>query len=483
MTDSLFVPGQTCWRVDHADRYACIVDAADYFRHAKSAMLRARRRIIMIGWDFDLRIKLQPDGKTLPGPNRMDLFLFTLMRRRPDLEIYVLTWQFGVGADVRGIQRGMTPVYMWDWVTGKRMRFAVDNAHPTGAAHHQKIVVVDDVVAFCGGIDLTVSRWDTTEHADGNRFRKDPNGEPFRARHDVVAAVDGAAARALGEQARLRWKAATEEELDPIEDAVGIWPSDLEPTMHDVDVALARTIPMLGDTTEVREIEQLYLEAFAAARQVIYIENQYLASRTLADALAARLKEADGPEIVVVIPRNAEDRIEQQAMDGARHKLLQMLWAADLHERLAVYWPVTAKDAPIIVHAKVLVVDDRLLRIGSSNLNNRSMGFDTECDVAVEALDDDEKRQTIRSVRNRLISEHLDVSTDEFEGAVDDAGSFLAAVDALRGQGRTLHKFDRDAIADEASPLAETDVLDPSHAHESMTKRLTRLLIQRRIVG
>ena len=69
------------------------------------------------------------------------------------------------------------------------------------------------------------------------------------------------------------------------------WPSSLEPTMRNVDVGIARTLPELDNRNEVREVEALNLAAIAAARQTIYLENQYLASRALADALARRLRE------------------------------------------------------------------------------------------------------------------------------------------------------------------------------------------------
>ena len=75
-------------------------------------------------------------------------------------------------------------------------------------------------------------------------------------------------------------------------------------------------------------------------------------------------------------------------MGVARQRLLAHLRRADVHDRFRIYTPVTAAGAPVYVHAKVLVIDDRLLRIGSSNLNNRSMGLDTECDLAIDAAPD-----------------------------------------------------------------------------------------------
>ncbi|MFZ2176050.1 MAG: phospholipase D-like domain-containing protein [Rhodococcus sp. (in: high G+C Gram-positive bacteria)] len=484
--DPILTPGDTCWQIAHADRLACIIDAADYFRHAKSAMLQSRRRIILIGWDFDTRIKLEPHGKTLEGPNRLGKFLAWLTRERPDLEIYLLKWNIGAFA---AIGRGMTPIFVSNWMTDRRLRFEMDAAHPIGAAHHQKIIVIDDALAFCGGIDMTVDRWDTSDHRDDDHYRTKPNGDRYGPWHDATTAVDGDAARAVGEMARDRWKTATGRELEPIDGHDTPWPEDLEPTMTSVDVAVARTLPELDDRREVREIEALYLAAIAGATRSLYIESQYLASRTLAEAIAARLREPGGPEIVLVLPRNAEGWLEQKAMDGARRALLHLLWTADTEHRLGVYYPVTARGNPIYVHAKVLVMDDRLLRVGSSNLNNRSMGFDTECDLAVEVTastpNGEQLRDAILGIRTRLLREHLDVTAEQFEEALAENSSLLHAVDTLRGSGRTLAKFERDTVEDEESLLAENALMDPEttapHGWDKTAwVRLRRRMIRRR---
>jgi phospholipase D1/2 len=364
-------------------------------------------------------------------------------------------------------------------ISSKRLHFAVDGAHPTGSVHHQKIAVIDDAVAFCGGIDLTRDRWDTRAHQHHSRSRRTV-GRSYGPRHDVAAAVDDAAARALGEQARARWRTATEQKLAPVDAKHATWPSKLEPTMRHVDVGIARTLPQLDRRREVREVESLNLAAIAAARHTIYLENQYLAARRLVDALAARLREDDGPEIVVVLPRRGMNRLERETMDGARHRLIQVLRAADDHRRLGVYWPVTDGGAPIYVHSKVLVVDDRLLRVGSSNLNNRSMGFDSECDVAIEAHANsphhDDLRRQVRLVRHQLVSEHLGVSVGEFERAMAQCRSFLKTIEALRGQGKTLRPLTERTVADEASPLAENDLMDPDHVPQSLTRSVQRFI-------
>ncbi|MDT5224289.1 MAG: hypothetical protein QOG19_1696 [Mycobacterium sp.] len=480
--DRLLTPGQTCWRVARADQFACIIDAADYFYQVKSAMLRAQHRIMLIAWDLDARMSFERGAKTLPGPNQLGAFLYWMLWKRPTLEVYLLKSNLRLLPAFDGIWYGLTPVTLVNRLSSKRIHFAVDGAHPVGAVHHQKIAVVDDAVAFCGGLDLTIERWDTRAHLDKNRGRR-TFGRSYGPRHEVALAVDGAAARALGEQARQRWQTATSQPLDPVDAKHVTWPNKLEPALRNVDIGIARTLPELDHRPEIREVEALNFAAIAAARHVIYLENQYLAARNLVEALAARLKEDDGPEIVIVLPRSSESPLEQQAMDSARHLLIPVLWAADDHHRLGIYWPVTDGGTPIYVHSKVLVVDDRLLRIGSSNLNNRSMGFDSECDIAIEAIEahqdasgQDEIRREITSLRNELVSEHLGVAVGEFESAVGRFQSFLQAIEALRGQGRTLRPFTEETIADEASPLAENDLMDPDHVPRSLTHSLQRLI-------
>lgn len=472
MAETVLEPGSTCWRIARAERLTCIVDAADYFRHAKAAMLRAEKRIMLIGWDFDTRIKFEPDGATLEGPNKLGEFLEWLPERRPGLDIYLLKWNIGAFS---ALARGMTPVFVLDWLTDPRLHFEIDGAHPVGAAHHQKILVVDDSIAFCGGIDMTVDRWDTPAHPDRSKYRREPSGKRYGPWHDVTTAVDGDAARALGDQARARWKAATGEELDPVPEPEPIWPDDLEPTLHGVDVGIARTLPAYDGKDGVHEIEALYLSVIEKARHTLYLESQYLASRRIADALAERLQEPDGPEIVVVIPRNAEGWLERKAMDGARRALLHMLWEADVHGRFAAYYPVTAGGEPIYVHAKVVVMDETLLRIGSSNLNNRSMGFDTECDLAIESAErGDAVGRAAVELRNILVAEHLDVDPEVIAVATKDGGSLISTIERLRGPGRSLRPFEPGTVSDEDSVLAESALADPERASRSLGRRIER---------
>lgn len=458
-------PGETCWRIERAERMAVIVDAARYFAALRSAIRQARHSVIMIGWEFDTRISLDPNADDDDAPQRLGKFLSWAVKQRPDLKIYLLEWDLGM---VQVLGRGSTPLRIADWLAGSQISLKLDHAHPSGAAHHQKIVVIDDVLAFCGGIDTTGDRWDTRDHQDDNPLRKRPiTGRSYGPWHDATIAVDGDAARALGHLARERWECATGNEIAPPPQTGPHWPEGLPPTLENVDVAISRTAPAYAGRDPVHEIEALYLAIIAAAKHSLYIESQYFASRKLAEAIAARLREPDGPEVVIVNPETADGWLEEEVMGSSRARLLAMIRKADMHGRFRIYTPVTNEGTPIYVHAKIVVMDDRLLRVGSSNLNNRSLGLDTECDLSVEAQPDDpadaDLRHRIGAFRADLLAEHLAVSVPTVEQALSRAdGSLIGAIEALRGEGRSLVPFEAPELnAVEDGVLGESDLLDP----------------------
>jgi phosphatidylserine/phosphatidylglycerophosphate/cardiolipin synthase-like enzyme len=261
-------------------------------------------------------------------------------------------------------------------------------------------------------------------------------------------------------------------DLDP-------WPEQLTPMIEQVDVAIARTQPELqGIQPEIREIEALYLEAIDRAQRTIYLESQYLASRKIAEALALRLAAADGPEVLIVLPQTTEGWLESKTMGGARQRLVHLLRRADVHKRLGVFYPVTRAGQPIYVHAKIMMIDDELLRVGSSNLNNRSMGFDTECDLALEVASTrsnaEQLRSAISQLRRDLLCEHLGIAPEQFAAAMDRlSGSVLKTINALRGPGRTLEALSSSEVAEEESILAENELLDPERPPPDLTQRIS----------
>ena len=463
--DSLLVPGETCWRIERATRLAVFVDAAGYFATLKRAVLSAQRRVLFIGWDFDPRIRLDPPAAGPARGDRLGAVLEQAVARNPDLEVGVLQWDLGM---LRALGRGLQPIVLLDRRTPDRLTFAVDTHHPVGGAHHEKIVVVDDCLAFAGGIDVTADRWDTSDHADDNPHRRRPSGRPTGPWHDVTTLVSGPAAVALGELARDRWESGTGRRLEQVTDADECWPEDVEPLLTDVDLAISRTRPEHGGASLVHEVELLWLAVIAAARRSLYVESQYFASRRIAEAIADRLREPDGPDVVVVNPWTADGWLSEKAMGTARAKLLTLVRAADVHDRFRLYVPVTERREHVYVHAKVTVVDDRLLRIGSSNVNNRSMGLDTECDVSIEAVAGTPRQAevaaTVLGFRDRLLAEHLGCTPEEVAAAVEETGSLVRGIDRLRRPtGRSLAVFEPPDLGPADRALAETELLDPEH--------------------
>jgi phospholipase D1/2 len=466
---SIFQPGRNCWRVARADRLALIVDAADYFRVLRGVMAASKRELLMIGWDFDFEIEMLPgesgpEGLAPDGlPNRVGPFLEALVEREARLHIHMLKWN---GAALVAPGR-VLPALALKVFGDDRIHFALDGRHPFGACHHQKIVVADDAFAFCGGIDVTENRWDTSEHppSDPRRVRKD--GSSAVPWHDATTAMTGPAAATLAELARGRWLRATGDELDRPEAVPPVvWPADLPVAATDVDVAIARTEPSFEGAPPVDEIERLCIDGIARAREVIYIESQYFAAETICKALEARLREADGPEIVVINPQAALKRLEDEAMHVLRGRMLMRLRAADPGGRFRMFHPVTIAGEPIYVHAKILIVDDSLLRIGSSNLNDRSLGFDTECDVAFEG-----DAEAIAEFRTRLLCEHLSVSPATLTRAVRIAGSPIAAIEMLNDpEGRGLRPVERMPESLVGGFLADTRLLDPRHRPGRITR-------------
>jgi phospholipase D1/2 len=488
--DALLRPGATCWRVARATRAALIVDAADYFLHLRAAMTRADRAVYLIGWDFDLRIEMVPgesdaDGNAPDGwPNRLDDFLEAVVTRKPDLHLHILKWDGAMVADL--------VTQAWETLSLKlssdRIRFALDSHHPAGACHHQKIVVIDDEVAFCGGIDVTTGRWDTRDHTPGDPRRTDPDGSLHQPWHDVTTALAGPVAAALGDLSRNRWHAATGETLQaPNGVGASAWPDDLEPHARDIEIGIARTEPRYHGSELVDEIERLYLAAIRSARRTIYIESQYLAAGSLCEAMEARLAEPDGPEIVVVNPLSAESFLEDEAMHSVRSRMIERLREADAGGgggRFAIFHPVNAEGTPIYVHAKVFVVDDRFVKIGSSNIDNRSMGFDTECDVALEAASEAE-RGLIGEFTRSLLAEHLDVDTDAVAAAWREAGSLFRAIEALgRPDGRGLRPIEPHRLDPLERALADTRLFDPRYWPRNQVRPRERAKhVGKRVVG
>jgi phosphatidylserine/phosphatidylglycerophosphate/cardiolipin synthase-like enzyme len=222
-----------------------------------------------------------------------------------------------------------------------------------------------------------------------------------------------------------------------------------------------RTLPTHDDDPGCHEVEAAYLDMIASARRVIYAESQYFASRRIGAAIARRLTEENGPEVVIVNPRAAEGWLEPIVMDTARARLVDALRRIDTHGRFRVYHPVTAAEAEIYVHSKIMIVDDTCLRVGSSNFNNRSMRVDTECDVIL-ADGNAAERARITALRDDLVAEHLGVPPDVVAAHLRRTGSLIQTIEALRGSGRSLVPYVLPDMSNIECWLADNEIFDPN---------------------
>lgn len=487
MSAPVAAPGRNVWRVERAERFAVLVDADAYFAALLASLRCATRSVFILGWDLHSGLRLRPEDED--GPELRAL-LSELAAERPGLRIRLLDWDYSM---LLASERELLPWLALDARTPSRVRFRLDGRHPVGACHHQKIVVIDDRMAFVGGLDLTSARWDTPEHRIDDPRRATVDGKPYPPFHDVQAAFDGEAARVVGMLARERWARALGRRAIPRgvrpESGVDPWPAMLEPDLRNVEVGIARTEPAYDGRSEIREVEALYQDSIRAARRYVYLENQYLTSRVVGEALCESLARRDGPEILAVAPRECSGWLEEGSMGLLRHRLVQRIQAADVHGRFRLLYPRLPSDAVRLnVHSKVMIADDALLRVGSANLSNRSMGFDTECDVVVESRAPEDAAGIAR-VLHRLLGEHLGEPAEAVEKALHESGGRLfATIDRLSAGERRLEKLDAtvsawvDRVFPEELPTDPERPMEAFRELEAWTPELLRDPHRRRLL-
>jgi len=460
------------WRYGKARRASLVVDGEDYFALIQQAMVKAKRRILLIGWDFDTRIHLSKGrrwwqkGRRKTYPSRLGSFVVWLARHNKELDIKILKWSVGF---LKWFARGYMLADIMRWMPHKRIAFKFDNSHPVGGCHHQKIVVIDDDFAVCGGIDLTAHRWDTRKHVEDDPQRGKPGGRRYGPWHDMTMMMEGEVAGALDELGRTRWLKAGGGELGVLDPQPGsAWPDELEAQFENVEIGIARTSAAYDGYPQVEEIRELFINQIASARHFIYAENQYFASRDIAEAIAERMLEPDPPEVVVVHPESADGWLECVAMDPARARLVDALKELDAHDRFHLYVPYSG-ETPIYVHAKLLIVDDRIIRVGSANFNGRSMGLDSECDVFIDCARkaNEHCEEPIRAIRHGLLAEHCGIATDEVAQLLEAHGSMAAMIEYLdKRDGRHLRRFEMPEQGEIEQFMADNEWLNPDRAED-----------------
>ena len=280
-------------------------------------------------------------------------------------------------------------------VGGTHIECALDAKERPMHCHHEKLVIVDGRVAFVGGIDLTT--------LGGNRL--DTPSHPARGHlgwHDAAARVKGPAAMDVADHFALRWAEVTGEAL----------PGTLVEETGDVELQVVRTVPNnvydrlpRGDF----RILESYLRAIASAERLVYLESQFLWSYEFVSTLAEKLRNPPNDDFRIVVVLPAHPNNGQEDTRGQLGVLAEADGGAGRFLACTLWQPGHGAD-PVYVHAKIGIVDDRWLTLGSANLNEHSFFNDTEMNVVTQ---DSELAQ---AVRLRLWSEHLGISPAEVEG-------------------------------------------------------------------
>jgi len=399
-----------------------LIDAEDYYRAFFKVALNAKRSIMLSGWQFDRDVELLrgSEAENVGHPTTLLKFLNSLCEQNPELEIWILAWDFHL---VLAAERAWMQKLYFHWMTNPRLRFRFDDNHVERGCHHQKFVIIDGQHSFLGGIDLCDHRWDNRAHDAKNPLRMS-RGEPHQPFHDIQIYMGGPEiAGCLGELFKCRWERAggdpmTHDIHQAIHEEHHFRPENLL-ALPAAEVTISRTDPNASPTgpRPCAEIRLLYVDAIRAAERLVYLETQYFSSHDIAEAFAARMRDTSrGPlEIVMILNMRGETLKEQAAVGLAQAQILGRLRdiARETGHRLGLFYTMPHCSAGeqaehgTFIHSKIMIVDDRFLTIGSANLTNRSMAVDTELNASVESeQEDDALSLAIRHVRATLLAEH-----------------------------------------------------------------------------
>jgi phosphatidylserine/phosphatidylglycerophosphate/cardiolipin synthase-like enzyme len=374
----------------------------EYFADLCAELGRAKTRVTIAGWCITPLMSLQRDDHEAVTASVLGDVLKKVSERA---EVYVLLWE-GAPALFQPTTRMVKQLQAALAEVAPRVRCVLDGTASFSHDHHQKAVTIDGRVAYVGGIDLTTyagDRWDTAQHP----LRFGPNW------HDVQMRVEGEAVRDIEENFCQRWNAVTGESLQPLS-----WASAGD-APH-VPVQVVRTIPKgFYPFAEdgIHGIGHAYLAAIGEAKRFIYLENQYLWSPEVVDALIEAMnRPREEPfRIVILLPAKAFTG----KYDNDEH--VRTLQEADNGRGIfAAYAPYSGGPAlgptgyhylPVYVHAKVGIIDDEWLTVGSANLNTR--GFVTDSEINVQAI----APEIAKSLRVRLWADHLHLPEDEIKAA------------------------------------------------------------------
>ncbi len=510
-TRPILEPGRTCWVVSPIKESGLLIDGRDYFSAFAAAARRARRYILLAGWQFDSTVSLLR-GKDRTGEEdpRLLPFLKELCRRTPELRICILCWDY---SPAYLLQREWFQEVIFNPRSVPRLRFLFDDRHAIGASHHQKFVVVDGALAFAGSMDLCHERWDVRDHPATCEDRLEAGPDTYAPYHEVQSCLTGPAVADLVELFEARWRNAGGEDLAlPPPERPSPLPFAPSVRIDGREVGLSRTVAqtLVPPHPSIREIERLYEEALQSADRFIYVENQYFGSWAVYEALARRLRDESRPSlnVVMIYPKELHSWTEEIAMGAAQAEMfLRLRETAEARgHRFGVYYSLSrdgaGREKARYIHSKVVLVDDRFMTVGSANTNNRSMGLDTELNVSWEARSDGDELlvNSLRRARLSLLAEHAGVSSREQLRRLRDPDRLVETLDArtrddrstlrlhpLTGNGRQLVQAltTRGLRLDLGRPAIEEQIYEqiaPSRREQFglALRRLRRVFVRRR---
>lgn len=468
-----FQLGHNCWRSDTASFASPIVDGADYFRALHESISKAEKTIFIVGWDIDSRIELirGEEVKDLQLPSQVSDLIAKRASDNPELKIYLLRWDSSLAFFK---MREVWAKEVWDNLTPSNVYTELDDTIPMGGSQHQKVVVIDDELAYSGGMDIAVHRWDTREHKPDQALRIDPDG-PYVPLHDVHSVVAGPIVKSFSELVRWRWNRIPERSVDAPEldsnnqvDSETLpktWPESVEPCFKNIRCGIARTIPLMDNAEPAQEVRQMLLSVIEQAEDFIYIENQFASRQEIAEAINKRLKACPRLRVLLVSSYNPKSMMECEAYWSGRIDFKEILEKGVDPRRVLLSYAANDDGGgePVHkrIHSKVLVVDDKILIIGSANISNRSMTLDTECDLVFAAATQEQQEQ-IRHFRNDLVSEHSGWSIAEVDQILAKRYPFKKLNSNHKKAGYHLnevedHIFTDQSLYDMVQPISDPE--------------------------
>ncbi|MGA1843884.1 MAG: phospholipase D-like domain-containing protein [bacterium] len=473
--EKILAPGRNCWGNFQVRDSGLLIDGRNYYRAFYHAARQAQRYILIAGWQFDSDVRLLrgADAAEAGGDVRLLPFLKGLCRGNPDLAIYILAWDFSM---LFSIKREWFQEWIFNWTTNRQLRFRFDSRHAVGASHHQKFVVIDGVLAFVGGFDICAERWDDRDHRPENPDRVNSAGKGYELYHDIQTYHVGPAAMRLTELFKDRWAHSDGGTLDlpppprgyhfDVEGGIAI-------AADRVAISRTQSKTLVPAWKSIREIRRLFTDAIHGAERLIYIENQYFSSQAVYRALLDRMRKTSGEslQVIVILPQKPHALIEEISLGIAQMSMIHSLTeaAAGQGHSLGFYYPasVSSKDtsASVYVHAKLLLVDDRFLTVGSANISNRSMGLDTELNASWEATTGDQRAviRSIRRTRVSLLAEHAGIKSRRDLRRLCRTDGIVRFLDGLADRPRSpLRHHTTETLFKNASWLEEIKIEDLS---------------------